>query len=301
MGASIIAKGYLGKTPNGETELNAEEVEICGCCPLNEGYPFLPRKQYNPEYVRQYLHLRPRTNKFSALLRVRSQASAAVHEHFISEGFFNIQTPILTSNDCEGAGEIFQVLPENRETLKNMRKTNKKDDEAYFDCKTYLTVSGQLHLEACAHALSKVYTFGPTFRAENSRSRLHLSEFYMIEAETAFTSQLEQLINTIEKLLCSITEKLITKCADDIAVCREGNVDCDWITKKFAVITYDEAEQIIEKKEKFNRKLGFTKEQELFLVEYCGGVPIFVINWPKENKPFYMKTCEDDENKVDFP
>lgn len=293
-----MVKGYLGKTPSGQVELNAEEVNVCGACPLND-YPFLPKKHYSAEYVRQYLHLRPRTNKFSALLRVRSQATRAVHEHFASEGYVHIHTPILTSNDCEGAGEIFKVLPDGKEILRNMKREGKSDDEGYFDSKAYLTVSGQLHLEAVAHGLSKVYTFGPTFRAENSRSKLHLSEFYMIEAESAFTDKIEDLIATTERLLKEVTGKVIERCTDDIELCRGDGVDCDWMTKKFPVITYDEAKQIlINNKDRINEEAGFTKDQELFLVKHCGNVPTFVINWPKASKPFYMRACDGDDEKV---
>lgn len=295
----MIVKGVLGKSPNGQPELKAEELKICGACPLNEGYPFLPRKQYSSEYVRQYLHLRPRTNKFAALLRIRSQATFAIHEYFASEGYVNIHTPILTSNDCEGAGEIFKVLPANTFTLSEMKKAGKSDDEAYFDQKAFLTVSGQLHLEACAPALSKVYCFGPTFRAENSRSRLHLSEFYMIEAETTFMDTMQELMGSIERLLKATTERIIATCVDDIEVAKENPVSYEWITKKFPVITYDEAKQILSRQtEVCKEQNGFTKEEEVSLIKYCGGLPTFVVNWPKNMKPFYMKTCEDDENKV---
>lgn len=300
VGASVVVKGYLGKTPNGQFELNAEEVAVCGPCPLTEGYPFLPRKTYSAEYIREYLHLRPKTNKFASLLRIRSQAASAINEHFKSEGYINIHTPILTSNDCEGAGEIFKVLPESESVLKSMKKADKSNDEAYFDCKAYLTVSGQLHLEAAALALNKVYTFGPTFRAENSKSRLHLSEFYMVEAEIAFTSNIEDLIVGIEKLLKESTDKVVSTCADDIEISRDEIVNYDWIAKEFPVLTYDEAKEILDKhfKIKIAHEADFTKEQELLLVKYCGDLPTFIINWPKRIKPFYMRTCTDNEERV---
>lgn len=299
-GASVIVRGCLGKTPNGQPELNADEIEICGPCPLTEGYPFLPRKKYSAEYIRQYLHLRPKTNKFASLLRVRNQAAFALHEQFASEGYINIHTPIITSNDCEGAGEIFKILPENKGILDNMKKANKTDDEAYFDCKAYLTVSGQLHLEAACHALSKVYTFGPTFRAENSKSRLHLSEFYMLEAETAFINDIEELAASVEKLLKETTERIINKCEEDIEISREQQQNYAWLGKKFAIISYDEACDILDRnfKTKIFNDGDFTKEQELLLVKYCGDVPIFVINWPSQRKPFYMRICENNEARV---
>lgn len=303
IGASVIVKGSLSTTLSGQLELKADSIEVCGECKLTDGYPFLPKKKYSPEYVRQYIHLRPRTNKFAALLRIRSEATYAIHQHFKSEGYINIHTPVLTSNDCEGAGEVFTVRPECEKTLKGMAKPNVPLDEAYFNTKTYLTVSGQLQLEAVAHGLSKVYTFGPTFRAENSRSRLHLSEFYMIEAETAFVDKLEQLTQMVEKLIKNVTENVLNSANDDIKCCEENTTTEDWIHKSFPVITYNECVCILNENQGkynglFNEKAGFTKEHEMFLVKYCGNVPTFVINWPKSMKPFYTRECESDPTKV---
>ncbi|GLV35193.1 Asparaginyl-tRNA synthetase mitochondrial [Carabus blaptoides fortunei] len=269
-----------------------------------DGYPFAPRKSYPPEYIRKYLHLRARTKKFASVLRVRDAATKAVHDYFNSEGYFNIHTPILTSNDCEGAGEVFSVRPENKSLLKDMIKDGVSEDEAYFDSKIYLTVSGQLHLEAMAHGLEKVYTFGPTFRAENSKSRLHLSEFYMIEAETAFISELGDVMTVIEKLVKYVTESVANKCADDIVcVSESANVNLSWLNKPFVTLTYDEALSILDKNlnklsSGVNKEEGLAKEHEIFLVNHCGNVPTFVINWPKQIKPFYMKQCSDDASKV---
>lgn len=303
-GASIVASGSLNITPRGQLELVANKLEITGECVVADGYPFAPRKSYPPEYIRQYLHLRSRTRKFASVLRVRNAATKAVHDYFTSEGYFNIHTPILTSNDCEGAGEVFSVRPESKSLLKDMLKEGVNADDAYFDSKVYLTVSGQLHLEAMAHGLGKVYTFGPTFRAENSRSRLHLSEFYMIEAESAFTSDLTDVMDVIEKLVKYVTISVTNKCMDDIACVTEsatGNLS--WLDKPFVTLTYDEALNIIDKNldklsSAVNKDEGLTKEHEIFLVNYCGGVPTFVINWPKQMKPFYMKQCMDDVSKV---
>lgn len=303
VGSSVIVKGCLDLSPKGQLELKANNIQVCGECVLDDGYPFLPRKVYSSEYVRQYMHLRPRTNKFAALLRVRNEATFAIHQHFKLEGYIHIHTPILTSNDCEGAGEVFTVRPECDKTLKDMAKPNVPLDEAYFNSKVFLTVSGQLHLEAVAHSLSKVYSFGPTFRAENSKSRLHLSEFYMVEAEAAFIDKLEQLTQTVEKLIKNVTEIVLNQIADDINCCAENNSAQSWINKTFPVVTYDECVDILDKNRgkyttKFNEKIGFTKEQELFLVKHCGNVPTFVINWPKNNKPFYTRECENDPSKV---
>lgn len=147
-GAAIEASGSLVMNRNGQLELAAEDLSVVGPCIVMDGYPFAPRKLYSPDYVRQFLHLRPRTNTFGDLLRVRDAASHAVNEHLHNNGYIHIHTPILTSNDCEGAGEVFQVIPNNENLVKEMAKDGIAFDEAYFDSKTYLTVSGQLHLEA---------------------------------------------------------------------------------------------------------------------------------------------------------
>lgn len=150
-GSSIRAEGELSQAPNGRIELHAVNIHVIGTCDvLKDQYPFAPRKVYNEEYIRQYLHLRPRTRNFGSLLRLRDLATAAFGDHLRNRGFISIHTPILTSNDCEGAGEVFSVKPYSEEILKNMKKEGQSQDEIYFDATTYLTVSGQLHLEAVA-------------------------------------------------------------------------------------------------------------------------------------------------------
>lgn len=303
-GASIEVNGILGNTPKGQLELNGDDLHVIGECIISDGYPFAPRKTYPPEYIRDFLHLRSRTNKFASLLRTRHKCVKIIHDYFDSEGFFNIHTPILTSNDCEGAGEVFTVQPENEKLLKEMSKDGFPLEEAYFNTKVFLTVSGQLHLEAIAHGLSKVYTFGPTFRAENSKSRLHLSEFYMLEGEVAFVERVEDLCGIIEKLLKSVTKTTLDVCKDDVMRIQGAeNRIHSWIDKSFTIMTYDEASVLLEKnKTKLNlpsdKEQGFTKEQEILLVDLNGGVPVFVINWPKNMKPFYMKSCTEDSSKV---
>lgn len=148
-GSSVSIIGEVASAPNGRAEVIAEQVQVLGTCDL-DNYPFLPRKQYTQEYVRQYLHLRPRTRQFSSILRLRDLATSAVGEHMRSRGFVNIHTPILTSNDCEGAGEVFRVVPDNVGLIESMKKEEQSQEEAYFDGKAFLTVSGQLHLEILA-------------------------------------------------------------------------------------------------------------------------------------------------------
>ena len=296
----MTVTGHLKVTQKNQLELSAEVVEVLGKCVVTEGYPFAPRKHYETDYVRQYLHFRPRTNMFSSLLRIRDKATFEIHSHLHDEGYLNIHTPVLTSNDCEGAGELFKVHPMDEHVTKSMMREGLSRDEAYFDKNVFLTVSGQLHLETAAHGLSKVYTFGPTFRAENSRSRLHLSEFYMLEVEIAFIKHIEDLISVVEKLIKEVTSHIMNKCGDDLQKCTEHRRDVSWIEKEFKVMTYSEATNVLQKNcdkcdSPVNKHKGLTKQQELFLVDYCGGIPVFIIKWPKEMKPFYMGECESDQ------
>ncbi|KAI4462879.1 aspartyl/lysyl-trna synthetase [Holotrichia oblita] len=303
-GASLIATGKLNIGASGQIELQANKIDILGECIISQGYPFAPRKIYPPEYIRQYLHLRPRTNKFGSLLRIRDALNFEIHNFLHLNGFINIHTPILTSSDCEGAGEVFVVTPNNNELLKDMKRSDISLEEAYFNKKAYLSVSGQLHLEAAAHGLCKVYTFGPTFRAENSKSKHHLSEFYMLEVEMAFTENIEELISFIERLIRTISSEVLNKCSEDIAnfeATTENNF-MFYASKPYHILNYAEALDVLEKnidkfKTAYCNKEGPSKEHEMFLVKHCGG-PVFIINWPKEMKPFYMKECVNDPVRV---
>ena len=147
-GSSVEVSGCLSVNSNNQLELKGEDVKVLGTCVVTDGYPFAPRKFYNADYVRQFIHLRPRTQSFSSVLRLRHKLMLALHEYFDKEGFINVHTPILTSNDCEGAGEVFSVKPDNEKLIKELLKPGITADEAFFNDKTFLTVSGQLHLEA---------------------------------------------------------------------------------------------------------------------------------------------------------
>lgn len=299
-GSSITAEGKLALTPNGRIELRADNLVVIGTCDVMDGYPFAPRKTYPEEYVRRYLHLRPRTKTFQSVLRLRDIASASIESHLRNKGFINIHTPILTSNDCEGAGELFLVKPCSKDLLEKMQKPDVSEEEAYFNTKTFLTVSGQLHLEAIVRGLTKVYTFGPTFRAENSKSRLHLSEFRMLEAEVAFVNSIDNVMDDVELLIKNVTKDIFEKGASDMheMQCHE----LQWLNKTFTRMTYDEAVNILKANSKCFQHSDisgtFTKEHELFLIEHNNNIPIFIVNWPKESKPFYMKECENDASKV---
>ncbi|XP_047027434.1 probable asparagine--tRNA ligase, mitochondrial [Helicoverpa zea] len=298
-GSSVHITGKLSKSPRGQLELVADNVNVLGTCVVLDGYPFNPRTTHPPEYTRQYLHLRPRTNYTSAILRTRSAVTKHIYDYFALKKYTNIHTPILTSNDCEGAGEVFKIQPDNEETVKAMMQEGRDRDSVYFGSKTFLTVSGQLHLEAACRGMGNVYTFGPTFRAENSRSRLHLSEFYMLEAELAFCETLEQLQSAIEDLLKYVFIETRNTNEADLFLIDKTNKAPTWVNKEFVTLTYDEARQILEKKGLVLTDEGINKEQELTLVEHCNGVPVFVVKWPKDMKSFYMKECSEDSTKVD--
>ncbi|KAL7027097.1 hypothetical protein ACKWTF_005305 [Chironomus riparius] len=308
-GSSIEASGMLTETPKGQLEVKVDNIKVIGDCPT-ENYPYVARTSYSPEYIRENLHLRSRVSSFNSMIRCRHVLSNIIHNYLFNEGFIQIHTPILTVNDCEGGGEVFMVKPDSEELIKVMRKNETdKNEEVFFDRKAFLTVSGQLHLESMAHGLTKVYTLGPTFRAENSKSAIHLSEFYMLELEESFIESLDDVIRTITKMFKTVTKEFLDKSSDEIMRINKSNKDFNieerfnWMDKEFQVLTYDEAFKIIKNNEnKFKTvvdyKEGISKEQEIFLTNYCK-VPCFVIDWPKEQKSFYMRQKKDNPNIVE--
>lgn len=308
-GSSVDATGTLGRTPKNQLELKVDTLKELGPCPLAEGYPFYPKKTYPPDYVRNHLHLRPQVGSVGSTLRVRHQATKCFNDYLDREGFVQIHTPIITSNDCEGAGEAFVVRPVNDGLLKQMTKKGVPLEQGYFDRQTYLTVSGQLHLEAMAHGLGKVYTFGPTFRAENSKSPIHLAEFHMLELEEAFMDSLDQLADRIESMVKNVTKSLLDVSADDLSSVRKLTTDStleqsfSWVDKQFPRITFADAMHILEQnKAKLKSPVcpqeGINKEQELFLVGHLQS-PLFVTTWPKAIKSFYMKENDANPDLVD--
>ncbi|XP_064099115.1 asparaginyl-tRNA synthetase-like [Macrobrachium nipponense] len=288
-----------------DIELLAEEIQVIGENNL-ENYPFKARTKSTPDYVRQHLHLRGRTN-FSSLLRVRSQAKMAIHNYFTSEDFINIDTPLLTGNDCEGAGEVFFV-----ETPTSNKENSESSPHAkFFNHPVYLTVSGQLHLEAMVSGLSRVYNFNPAFRAENSQSRRHLSEFWMVEAEEGFlkgSSGFQSLTERVESLIKYTTQYVLDRQEEDIFYCWKQNQDTEKVVraslqKQFGLLPYSEAIEILKaNSHNFKRQpvqgedLG--REHELYLTKHMGNIPVFVIDWPKKIKAFYMCPQEEDPNLV---
>ncbi|KAL7831989.1 hypothetical protein AOLI_G00295370 [Acnodon oligacanthus] len=298
-GCAVDVTGSLEKSPSQKqrVELQAQHVEVVGeCNPVD--FPFKIKERHSLEYIRQFPHLRCRTNSFSSLLRIRSEATAAIHSYFRDNGFVQIHTPIITSNDCEGAGELFQVEPSGNEHSLD------KENPHFFSVPAYLTVSGQLHLEVMAGAFPAVYTFGPTFRAENSQSRRHLAEFYMVEAEISFIESLEDLMKVMEDLFKTSTEHLLSQCAEDMGLFHKfispgqrEKVDL-MLKSSFNVISYTEAIDILSRNsEKFTFKTEWgcdlQTEHEKFLVKHCGNVPVFVTDYPYDLKPFYARDNQD--------
>lgn len=295
-GSAVEVTGILKKSPHQKqaVELEAEAIEVVGeCDPVD--FPFKIKERHSLEYIRQFPHLRCRTNAFSSLLRIRSEATAAIHSYFKNNGFVQIHTPIITSNDCEGAGELFQVEPS---TAVN------SDEQNFFSLPAFLTVSGQLHLEVMSGAFSRVYTFGPTFRAENSQGRRHLAEFYMVEAEISFTQSLEDLTKVMEDMFRSATEQVLAHCVEDVDLFHRHvtpghrhTVEA-MLERSFPVITYTEAVDILSRSTEtfaFPATWGcdLKTEHEKYLVKHCGNVPVFVTDYPFDLKPFYARDNQD--------
>ena len=260
-------------------------------------YP-LQNKRHSMEFLREIAHLRPRTNTFNAVFRVRSTISYAIHEFLHKRGFVYIHTPIITSSDCEGAGEMFRVT-----TLDKLDDDVSKD---FFGKKTGLTVSGQLSAECMAMAFSNVYTFGPTFRAENSHTTRHAAEFWMIEPEMAFCD-LNQDMDVAEELIKYVINTVLKDCKEEIEFFNKfidnGLVErlTNIINSNFERITYAEAvEKLKEHNDKFEYKVDFgtdlQTEHERYLTEVIYKKPVFVTDYPKDIKAFYMK--QNDDNKT---
>ncbi|XP_030007248.1 probable asparagine--tRNA ligase, mitochondrial [Sphaeramia orbicularis] len=298
-GSAVEITGILKKSPHEKqpVELEANQIRVVGeCNPVD--FPFKVKKRHSLEYLRQFPHLRCRTNSFSSLLRIRSEATAAIHSYFKSNGFVQIHTPTITSNDCEGAGELFQVESSN---------PLHAEEDNFFSVPAFLTVSGQLHLEVMSGAFSRVYTFGPTFRAENSQSRRHLAEFYMVEAEVSFTQSLEDLTKVMEDMFRSATEHVLAQCADDVDLFHKHvtpghreTVDA-MLKNRFPVISYTEAIDILQRSSEaflFPTEWGcdLQTEHEKYLVKHCGNIPVFVTDYPYALKPFYARDNQDRPN-----
>ena len=300
-GTSISVRGALVPSQGkGQTwELVADKIDIVGTA--DDSYP-LQKKGHTPEFLREIAHLRPRSNLFGCVFRARSRLAFTVHEFFQDRGFIYVNTPIITGSDCEGAGELFRVSTID---IKNPPRKNGEIDYAqdFFARQTYLTVSGQLEAEALALALSKVYTFGPTFRAENSNTSRHASEFWMIEPEMAFCD-LNGNMDLAEELVKYLIADVRKHCPEEMElfakfVDKELLHRLDFVLNRtFQRITYTDAVDLLKKSgEKFefpiDYGLNLQSEHERWLTEKHFKCSVTVFNFPKEIKPFYMRLNDD--------
>ncbi len=296
-GASVDVVGEIVESPGAKQpiELKSETMTVLGACDPTSYV--LQKKRHSFEFLRTIAHLRPRTNTFGAVMRVRNALAFAVHQFFQERGFYYIHTPIITSSDCEGGGELFRVTTLDPET------PSSKEAQEFFGKIAYLTVSGQLNGEAYASALSDIYTFGPTFRAENSHTSRHLAEFWMIEPEMAF-ADLDADIVLAREFLKYLFSSLLEKCPDDLAFfdqfIEKGVVEKlqKVVEMPFEDITYTDAIAILEKSgEKFTFPVRWgsdlQSEHERYLAERHFKSPLVIRNFPKEIKAFYMRDNDD--------
>ena len=306
-GSAVSISGELVESQGkGQSvEIQATEVKVIGLVDDPESYP-IAKKRHTFEYLRTVSHLRPRTNTIGAITRVRTTLANAMHNYFYERDFHWINTPIITASDCEGAGELFRVSALD---LANLPISNDKVDyeQDFFGKESYLTVSGQLNLEAYCLAMSKVYTFGPTFRAENSNTSRHLAEFWMVEPEIAF-ADLHDNADLAEDLLTNVLQTVLDQCEDDMAFFQQ-RIDKGVITRlrsvidnRFERMEYSEAIDILKtsgKKFEFPVEWGLDlqSEHERYLTEEHVGRPVVLMNYPTQIKAFYMR-LNDDEKTV---
>ena len=299
-GCSLVIKGELKESPakGQRVEIVADSIEVVGWADP-EHYP-LQKKRHSFEFLREIIHLRPRTNALGGVARVRSQLSFAVHQFFHQKGFHQIHTPVITTSDCEGAGEMFQVVTE-----QELNEASRKRDatESFFGGRAGLTVSGQLQAEVFAQALGSVYTFGPTFRAENSHTSRHLAEFWMLEPEMAFCD-LNCNMDLAEEMLKYLLNDVLEQCGEDMALfnkfIEKGLIDKlrHVIDNDFVRISYTDA---VEELQKSGRNFEFPvswgvdlqSEHERYLTEEAYRLPLIVTDYPASIKPFYMRVNDD--------
>ncbi len=302
-GCAVEVTGNLVESQGkGQTrEIQGKSIRVVGWVDDPESYP-VSKKRHTFEYLRTVAHLRPRTNTFGAMSRVRHTIAQAVHRYFDEAGFFWVNTPIITGSDCEGAGELFRVS-----TLDLVNRNASSYEEDFFGRETYLTVSGQLNLESYACALSRVYSFGPTFRAENSNTSRHLAEFWMIEPEIAF-ADLSDLAALAESFLKQVVSDVVARREDDMAFFAE-HIDKDILNRLQAIVetpftrmTYTDAiDELSGVSENFEFPVEWgvdlQSEHERYLTDTVVGGPIVVTDYPKDIKAFYMR-LNDDERTV---
>ena len=294
---TVIGKITPSLKNSDDVEMQATSVTLEGDC--DEDFPIQP-KRHTREFLREVAYLRPRTNLFNAVFRVRSVAAHAIHEYFQDRGYVYFHAPLITASDCEGAGEMFQVTTLDLDKIASLGKVDYSKD--FFGKHASLTVSGQLEAETWALSYKKTYTFGPTFRAENSNTKTHANEFWMIEPEIAFCD-LEEDMNIMEDMLKYVVKYVLDACPDEIAFVdsfvEKGLKDklVKLINSEFVRIDHEEVIRILKEadvKWEFPPEYGedIAKEHEKYITEYFNG-PVFIKNWPKDIKAFYMKQNPD--------
>ncbi|MCL2348641.1 MAG: asparagine--tRNA ligase [Planctomycetaceae bacterium] len=302
-GCSVAVVGRVKESPGqGQaTEIEASDVTLLGTADP-ETYP-LQKKRHSLEFLRTIAHLRPRTNTFGAVARVRNQVSFSIHNFFQEEGFLYVNTPLITASDCEGAGEMFRVSTLNFDDPPRTADGKIDDSRDFFARRAYLTVSGQLEGETYSCGLGRIYTFGPTFRAENSNTARHLAEFWMVEPEASFF-ELPENMDLAERFLKRIFSDVLTKCPEDMAFFN-AQIDTtliETLTKicesRFQRVPYTGAIEILLKSgQKFDYPVSWgcdlQSEHERFLVEQHFHSPVILYDYPRSLKPFYMKVNDD--------
>ena len=304
VGAAIIVKGILVATPQAKQpfEIQATEVTVEGASAPD--YP-LQKKRHSMEYLRTISHLRPRTNTFQAVFRVRSLCAYAIHQFFQERDFVYVNTPLITGSDCEGAGEMFQVTTMDLDNIPKTEDGAVDFTQDFFGKKTSLTVSGQLNGETFAQAFRNIYTFGPTFRAENSNTTRHAAEFWMIEPEIAF-ADLEDDMELAEAMLNYVIRYVMEHAPEEMqffnSFVDKGLIERlnHVVNSEFGRVTYTEAIELLEKNnDKFDYKVywgcDLQTEHERYLTEQIFKRPVFVTDYPKEIKAFYMKLNDDNK------
>ena len=302
VGAALIVVGQVVLTPQAKQPLEVKAASIAVEGPSSPDYP-LQKKRHSVEFLRTIQHLRPRTNLFSAAFRVRSVAAHAIHCFFQDQGFVYVQTPIITGSDCEGAGEMFQVTTLDLENVPKTEDGQVDYAQDFFGKKTSLTVSGQLNCENFAMAFGNVYTFGPTFRAENSNTQRHAAEFWMIEPEMAF-ADLGDYMDNAEAMIKYVIQYVLDHCPDEIAffnsfVDKGLKERLEHVASSdFGRVSYTEAVEILkEHNDQFDYKVfwgcDLQTEHERYLTEQVYKRPVFVTDYPKEIKAFYMRQNDD--------
>jgi asparaginyl-tRNA synthetase len=302
--AAIEVEGLMTATPEAKQDFEIKATKIKVLATSNSDYP-LQKKRHSLEFLREIAHLRPRSNTFSAVFRVRSLTAFAIHKFFQDQGFVYVHTPIVTGSDCEGAGEMFRVTTLDMNKPPRDEKGNIQYSEDFFGKETSLTVSGQLEAESYAMAFKKVYTFGPTFRAENSNTARHASEFWMIEPEVAFAnlaSNMELAEDMIKYIINYVLEnapeemKFFSEFVDKGLLERLDNI----ANSSFGKITYTEAVELLkESKKEFQFPvewgIDLQTEHERYITEEIFKKPVFVTDYPKDIKAFYMRMNEDEK------